>query len=423
MKRVLMFLTLAVACGQAPQPSQDASPEGTPILAAAPSPGPCTTAQCVWNDLGSQPMNTAPTSFEGVSLNVAQGFPMVAWDEGIGDSNAFVRVKTGPTWEAATRLNDTEDGSSPALARAAVGSLAPVVAFSERRDSRNDSVIRLKTRTVVNGASVWKPFDPQSDIGLGAFNTPGSVALNPTVVSIPNLTFVAWEELAPNGEFEIFAQFFRNGVWKNLGTRADGSVDIGSSPKLAVNANNRMALTYFQDSPLGGRAVVRRWGGSTFDPVPDPSALGVDRAALGIASTGEPIVALPEFPGGAALPKLVVRQRTGHGPWLQLGAPLNVNPAANVDHISVVASGDQISVAWRESVGDVDLSRSLFVKRWNPTTQTWVLLGGTISTDRDLRVSSLALFPDGGPLVAFSQSTDNLGHANLHVKSLGVAKP
>jgi len=157
--------------------------------------------------------------------------------------------------------------------------------------------------------------------------------------------------------------------------------------------------------------------------VPDPSALGADRAVLGIASSGEPIVAFPEFPGGAALPKLVVRQRTGQGNWLQLGTPLNVNAAASVDNLSVAVSGEQISVAWRESVGEVDPSRSLFVKRWNPATQTWVLLGGTLSTDRDLRVSALALFPDGGPLVAFSQGTDNFVDANLRVKALGVAKP
>jgi len=154
------------------QPTQNAPFEHPSLLAAtALDSDPCTPAQCGWTDLGPQPMNTAPTSFESVSLNVSQTLPMMAWDEGDDALNAFVRVKTGPSWEVATRLNDAEAGSSPALAQAAVGSLAPVVAFSELRDSRNDSVIRLKTRTVVNGASVWKPFDPQSDVGLGAFDT------------------------------------------------------------------------------------------------------------------------------------------------------------------------------------------------------------------------------------------------------------
>ena len=91
------------------------------------------------------------------------------------------------------------------------------------------------------------------------------------MVSIPNLTFVAWEELAPNDAgFKIFVRFFLNGAWTNLGTQADGSIDSGSSPKLAVNANNRMALTYFQDSPLGGRVVVRRWGAAPSTPCQTP---------------------------------------------------------------------------------------------------------------------------------------------------------
>ncbi len=394
-------MALTVACGTAPQVQQGAPPgspldlEGNPL-----TPDPCASVQCRWNDLGPQPLTT-PGFFHAVSLSVAQNLPILAWEKDNSNTfpnDVFVRVKIGSVWEPATRLNDRESGYRPALAQASVSSLAPVVAFAERQSGKDDTVIRLKSRTVVNGASVWKPFDPQSDVGLGRFNTPFSYALNPSVVSIPANTFVAWDEYDPVSlQRKIFASAYRNGVWRSLGQQADGSVGVGADPKLVVNSSNRMALLYLEPSALGGRAVVRRWDGKGFAPLPDPSTLGVGSAAVAVASSGEPIVALSEIQG--SISKLVVRQRTGHGSWLTLGTPLNVNPSSSAVNPSIAVSGDQISVAWREDFGN---SRILRMKRWNAVTQTWTAFGDAINTGI-ASLSSLVLSATGGPLLAFTE--------------------
>jgi hypothetical protein len=418
MKHVLIFLTLslAVACGQAPQPSQD-TPGGSSILTAALAPDPCATTPCSWNDLGPQPLNPPPGFFGGESsLTVAQTLPMVAWREhnaAVSREDALVRVKIGPTWEAPTRLNDAGDGFSPTFAQAAVSTLAPVVAFNQVR-LNIDSVIRLKTRTVVNGASVWKPFDPQSDAGLSARGK----ASEPSVVTTTDNTFVAWAEsnLTGNGS-EIFVRMFRNGVWRNLGTRPDGSVDDGFLPRLAVNANNRMALAYLQPGPLANRVVVRRWGGSTFDLLPAPSTpntLGVTSMALAVANTGEPIVALEERLNTSS--QLVVRQRTGHGTWLQLG-PAVVDTNGHSPEPSLAVAGDQISLAYNDNQNFKALMR-----RWNPATQTWIPFGDAINSSGPSFSTEipLALDASGNPLAAITQRDEVKQRTDLLVRKWGV---
>ncbi len=414
-------LALTVACGTSSQMQPGAPPGGPLGLEASPLiPDPCAAVQCRWNDLGPQPLTT-PGFFHAVSLSVAQNLPMLAWEKDSSDrfaNDVFVRVKTGSAWEVATRLNDLESGYGAALAQASVNTLAPVVAFAERQRGKDDTVIRLKTRTVINGASVWKPFDPQSNIGLGSFSTPFSYALDPSVVSIPASTFVAWDEYDPVSlQRKIFVSVYRNGIWRNLGQQADGSLGVGSAPKLVVNSNNRMALSYLEPSALGGRAVVQRWDGKGFAPLPDPSTLGVGSAVVAVASSGEPVVALSEIQGGVS--KLVVRQRTGHGSWLTLGAPLNVNPSSSAVNPSVAVSGDQISVAWREDSGN---SRSLHVKRWNAATQTWTAFGDAINTGNisPSSFSSLALSATGDPLVAFTEVSTVY---NLLVKQWSPIQP
>jgi hypothetical protein len=414
MKHVLMFLalSLAVACGQAPQPSQDSSI----LTPAALTPDPCATAPCSWNNLGPQPLNPPPGFLDvNPSLTVAQTLPMVAWREfkPAAHSEVLVRVKTGPTWEAPTRLNDVGDGFSVTFAQASVSTLAPVVAFQEVRPNVN-SVIRLKIRTVVNGASVWKPFDPQSGAGLSA----GGLAFSPSVVTTPDNTFVAWAEGNPNNrETSIFVQVFKNGVWRNLGTRPDGSVDSGTSPRLAVNANNRMALAYLQPTAVANRVVVRRWGGTTFDLLPDPSTpniLGVTSMALTVANTGEPIVALQERTNTVS--QLVVRQRTGHGTWLQLGLAVvdtnGHNPAP-----SLAVAGDQISLAYND-----DQNFRALVKRWNPATQTWIPFGDAInSSGRSFSAEiPIALDASGNPLAAINQQDVVKQRTDLLVRKWGV---
>jgi hypothetical protein len=277
-----------------------------------------------------------------------------------------------------------------------------------------DSVIRLKTRTVVNGASVWKPFDPQSDTGLSAHGS----ASQPSVVITPNNTFVAWAEgnLTGNGS-EIFVRVFRNGVWRNLGTRPDGSVDDGFLPHLAVNANNRMALAYLQPANLANRVFVRRWGGSTFDLLPTPSSpntLGVTSMALAVANTGEPIVALQERTNTVS--QLVVRQRTGHGTWLQLG-PAVVDTNGHNPEPSLAVVGDQISLAYNDNQNFKAL-----MKRWNPATQTWIPFGDAINSSGPSFSAEIpiALDASGNPLAAIIQRDEVKGHTDLLVRKWGV---
>jgi hypothetical protein len=113
---------------------------------------------------------------------------------------------------------------------------------------------------------------------------------------------------------------------------------------------------------------------------------------------------------------LVVRQRIGNGTWLQLGGALNVNPAAEINDVSVAVSGDQISVAWMEKIGD---TQTTIMKRWNAATQTWIPFGAFVNTGSNLGFNqglALALDSGGGPLVAFTQMPLPTGLGNLFVK-------
>lgn len=392
----LLGLTLLLgACGQ-PAPS---TPDSPALTAAALTPCPA----CTWRDLGPQPLDVSPDHFsEGTTLTLAGTQAVVAWADFAGPQvQTFVRESVGAGWSAPLRLNaDASEAVTPTLASNGAGAVA--VAFTQAGGGR--TVIRVKRRVVQNGAPTWVPFDPLSDRGLSADGR----AFLPHLALHPDGTpYLAWTEQV-GGQLKVYVQRYRNGVWQSLGGNPDGSLDFGNNPRVAVNGNGLM-VAYTQNSPDGPRVAVRRWNGSTLQPVASPSAVGgAGGFSLAVDPGGAAVVAVTEYRAGHH--DVIVKRRGGGGSWVTLGGPLDLNPAAEANQPSLIVTPDQTAVVWVEG-------GALVMKRWDAAAGRWSPVGERINPPGGARRPTLAAAPDGLPTVAFDQGEGQL--TDIRVRRFG----
>ncbi|WP_102124731.1 hypothetical protein [Deinococcus planocerae] len=392
----LLGLTLLLgACGQPSPP-----PYGSPNLTAS-ALTPCPA--CTWQDLGPQPLDVSPDHFsEGTSLTLAGGQALVAWSDLAGPQiQVFVREALGAGWSAPVLLNaEGGEAVTPSLAADGTGSVA--VAFTQASGGR--TVIRVKRRVVQGGASSWVPLDPLSDQGLSA----NGRAFLPHLALHPDGTpYLAWTEQV-GGQLKVYVRRYRGGTWQNLGANADGSLDFGNNPKVAINRNG-LFVAYTQNSPDGPRVAVRRWNGSALQAVASPSTVGgAGGFSLAVDPLGAAVVAVTEFRNGHH--DVLVKRRSGGGSWVTLGGPLDLNPAAEANQPSLIVTPDQTAVVWAEG-------GALVMKRWDAAAGRWTLVGERINPPGRARRPTLAAAPDGVPTVAFDQGDGQL--TDIRVRRFG----
>jgi hypothetical protein len=209
-------------------------------------------------------------------------------------------------------------------------------------------------------------------------------------------------------------------TWQQLGGPFDAPQPIyGLSIKLS---NGQPVVAYQEGRKLSddqpnpnGNIIVQRWTGSQWESLGNVGVLERDTAApsLAVAEDGTVIVAYFEFDGFSS--NVIVKRWDG-ATWQSLGEALDSDLSSNAvfPSLALDPEGNPV-VAWYEDRAE-DLARNIYVKRWNGTV--WEQLGTSLNNNERERADtlSLAIGGNGQPVVAFSEFDQEVGSNNVYVK-------
>jgi hypothetical protein len=337
-------------------------------------------AQAGFVDIGGvldiTPTNRASTSSLVLDKN---GKPVVVWQEGINNSSVLYLK----TWNGSSWVQRTVPIGTPPFA---LNDLSPE---SLAIDTSNNPVVAVKT----TGAEF---------AGLEVDRWDGT----------------KWLKLP----FQLSASNF---IVNNVVT-VSMAVDKANKPLVAFTANAQGEEGLFGTFQ---NLVVARWDGTKLAQLGkqvegfsasslDGSKLGIplDVSSLSLATDNldRPVVAVARC-AVAQLPcinNLYVKRWDG-SKWVQLGNSLTRSNSKGSSKPSLaVDKNGNLFVAFIESVtGGVNL----YVKKW--TGSTWVQLDSNVdSAGSGVNNPSLALTPDGRPMVAYDESYN--GNRNIYIKVL-----
>jgi hypothetical protein len=203
--------------------------------------------------------------------------------------------------------------------------------------------------------------------------------------------------------------------WEQVGGTVNDAPQHINFSSLALDGagNPTVAWQRYEGSSLN--TFVRRWSGTSWEQLAGSLNINANEEApdssLDVDSSGNPTVAWREFDSTTTNYFLYVKRWNGTG-WEQLGGALNIGADTTVSYnprLALNGSGNPV-VAWAES-------GSIYVKRWNDTTNSWEQLGGELGVNPLTFVErpSLALDNAGNPVVSWSEIVD-FGNSNIFVK-------
>ncbi len=205
------------------------------------------------------------------------GRPIVAWsDSTSGNEEIYLRRFAGAAWEELVG-----SGSGGGISRSALpsrdpsvqvdGSGQPCVVWQETIDDGTTEIFGRR----FNGAA-WVDFGPGSATGGGISITPRSSSkphLCSQAPSAPNRFLCVWADASdPQGDFEIYAKWFANGQWREIGAASSrfGGVSNNATQSLlpCCGLDDGTAFVSWQDFSNGNYEVLVR-GLALVGPVAD----------------------------------------------------------------------------------------------------------------------------------------------------------
>jgi len=231
------------------------------------------------------------------------------------------------------------------------------------------------------------------------------------VSSSVNSTFIYWSMLALDGDgYPVLAsneeqapqgrvRRWNGTAWLDLPpvVGAEGSSLITA---VQVDPDGRPVVTWqgYLDATYEWNVYVSRFEGGAWSLVGDGLMVNPsyypDSSDLVLDVDGKPVVVWSEksSPGNSAT-DLYVKRWNGAG-WDQLGGKFEVNDDAAVQDVRIVldAAGNPL-VGWGERFFDAS-----FVKTWNPTSLSWVSLGGSLAAS--ITAPAPGFLSDGTPIAA-----------------------
>lgn len=233
--------------------------------------------------------------------------------------------------------------------------------------------------------------------------------------AIPRYGDEAWL-VAPSAFHGALGRVLSGAQWSFLAAGAGGAapshataIAVQRRPDVAVDTPV-LAWIAETDGLRRARAVASAAVGfaALGDAISADPGASAEALALAVDGTGAPVVAWTEgSPGRAAA--LHVRRWNGSA-WSPLGGdgPWNGDPARSASAPALRAAGDgSLVLAWREEIAPGE--HALLVRRLPPGGAWSPPLGGTLSlAARAPSRPSLALLPDGSPLVAWSEPVDGV---------------
>jgi len=276
----------------------------------------------------------------------------------------------------------------------------------------------------------WVEIGTGSASGGGISNTPyflGHSFAPSLAIGSDSAPIVAWDtEIGALGS-NIGARRWNGAAWNDMAFYYTGK--DSSSSSLAVGSNGTPIVAWHDDSSgnLDYEIYVRRWNGSAWVEMGSGSASGGNisnndgysyRPSLAIGPDSKPVVAWEDNNNGKAI---YVRRWDGSA-WVEMGAGSasggGISQSAGFpgDPSLAIGPDGKPVVTWHNDSSGI---AEIYVKRWNGSA--WVEMGtgsasgGGISKNNGTsRYPSLAIGPDGKPVVAWHD--DSSGNAEIYVK-------
>ncbi len=374
-------------------------------------------------------------SFE-LALAEFDGHPIIAWEEEVDSYSTDIYVKrwNGSNWvefsdgSASGRgISQNDSKSSQPDMMIGVGGM-PIVAWADNQCGSSDIFVKrwIGTSWAAMGGSA----------GCGISDMSGD-ATSPSLVLTADGPVIAWQQeyfdyyhykMIP----KIYVKRWNGGKqeWEELGAGSASGSGIsgdgaGTDPDIVVGADGKPLVAWTDEIPgftdIDSEIYVKRWNGSSWGEFGSGSASGGGvsndsdqsrRPSFVVNLKGNPIVAWESFIGGKTQIHL---RRWSHNQdaWIEMGSSASGGGVSNGNEDSIRPSvaihpdGSPV-VAWQ--YGN-PLFYRVYVKRWDGSA--WVEMGSGSASDGGISsdYSGCAVFPSlafssGGMAVVGWESTD-----------------
>ncbi len=365
-----------------------------------------------WQQPGIQPLdvtllNTPYTSSRSLAVD-SNGHPTVAWLEGGGKANIYVKHWDGSVWtqlgSGSLNINPDKQSSPPVLALDSSGN--PTVTWNE-----SDGTLWHIYVKRWSGAT-WAQVGP-------TFLTANVTGDTPTLaLDASGKPTVAWREFdAPTKSSNLYVTHWDGVVWAKIGDALDVNVlQNVLEPALAMGANGKPIVAWREQTNASfDRLYVKRWNGLAWTQLGESLNVNNQVAltpSLATDSGGDPTVAWGE--SDAKSSNVYVKHWNGSA-WTQVGTLLDANADKNSGTPSLAIGPDNnATVAWLEQNPSRNNQPTIYVKRWSGSA--WAQVGSTslFVTGSFMTAPSLALDSIGQPMTAWTDADG--GSQNLYVQ-------
>ena len=373
-----------------------------------------------WQSLGEElDVDAARHALDPAVAIGADGAPVVAWHERApGDGLGSVQVRrwdatTGGWTTLARNLAIRPEGDASRTSLVVDGSGRIHVAWTE-----DDLGLGLTFVARYEGLGEWQVLDPHPLPGPGApyptHHMDAALATGPDGLLVRSLR---WSHVVgPYGRLETWSA--DDEAWEAyVGTLTGPTGDIVtavSAPAVDREARAVVAIAHAVGSGMPDVWSVARSVSPTapaFALLPDYGGIAggpwpVRDVVVAVDGLDRPHAAWRELPSGSGSDwnVRVARYDDATSSWTPLGGVLDTvatNPAGEPS-LAIDPLGRPL-VAWHENDGG---NRDVHVRRWEPSVDDWVALGGVLDRDpaRNAFEPRLALDADGYPVVAWHES-------------------
>lgn len=274
----------------------------------------------------------------------------------------------------------------------------------------------------------WEEIGVSSATAGGISNNDG-VSITPSLaLSLDGAPIVAWADYIEDDYADIYLRRWDGSAWVEMGGSASGggvSNNEGDSwePSLAVGPDGAPVVAWSDNSTGDYEIYVRRWDGTAWVEIGSGSASGGGisdnggnswEPSLAFGPDGTPVVAWSDYSGGNF--DIYVRRWDGSA-WVEIGGSasghgLSQTSGDSADPSLAIGPDGAPVVAWSDNTTD---RYEIYVRRWNGSA--WIEMGagsasgiGLSLNGGDSNAPSLAIGPDGAAVAVWSGAGGNSHH-------------
>ncbi|HMT21474.1 MAG TPA: sialidase family protein, partial [Promineifilum sp.] len=398
-------------------------------------------ANAGWEEVGvgsasgggiSQSLN--PSSAPAIAFDT-DGNPVIVWTENVEeDWEIYIRRWDGFNWVemgsgSASGNGISDDGGesqSPALAVAPDGSIV-VVWTNYYDDFYNGSDIFVRHWDGIS----WEEMGNGSAVGGGISQTADHGSEWPTlIIDSDGMPVIGWSEHVGNNTWEIYVRRWDGVSWSEMGIGSGSSGGISNNggysiaPSLAISPDGTPAIAWGDNSGGDHEIYIRRWDGSAWVEANSASAYGggisddytqSTEPSLAFFPSGKPMVAWVNYSGSAEEQWDIFARRWDGASWIEMDGSASSGGISQNHSISLAPSlailpdGSPL-IVWADQT---EAGPEIYALRWNGSS--WVeagqgsaSAGGISDGNGSSEYPALVIDPDGRAVVAWGYWDGNL---------------